>query len=514
MKTVRNVLANWAAFVFGTAITFVLSPFVVHHLGEVRYGIWAVTGSIVGYLGLLDLGIRIGVTRFVALYAARRDQAAMNRVVSTALALFLAAGVVAGLIGFAMAGLAPHFVKVPPEMRHVLATAIWICGLSVTVALIGSVCGGVIAGLQRFTVLNGIDLSTEVLRAAGVVAALSAGRGLISLAAIQLGIVALRGVLYAIAAHRIEPNLRVARTLFDVPALRDIVRFSGYTMVLHVLAVVIFQSDAVVIAAIMPVAQVTFFVIAGNLCQAALSILGGMSRALFPAVAARQAVDGVAGAKTLVLKAVRLGSLIVLPIAVTFLARGRTFIALWMGPSLAPGAGAVLVILAAGLCLFASYQVLTTSMMALDLQRSLIPAFVAEAALNFVLSIVLGLAIGVNGVAWGTTIPRLLVSIFCGTWFVRRHFQVPYLEYAVHAWIRPLVSMIPFGVASVAVDRAWSAPNLLVFFAQVALLLPIAAIGIWAAALESEERSLLRAGMGAAVGRTQRVLFGNSPGVP
>ena len=71
-------------------------------------------------------------------------------------------------------------------------------------------------------------------------AALSAGRGLISLAAIQLGIVALRGVLYAIAAHRIEPNLRVARALFDVPALRAIVRFSGYTMVLHVLAVVIF----------------------------------------------------------------------------------------------------------------------------------------------------------------------------------------------------------------------------------------------------------------------------------
>jgi len=192
----------------------------------------------------------------------------------------------------------------------------------------------------------------------------------------------------------------------------------------------------------------------------------------------------------------------------------RSFIALWMGPALAPGAGAVLVILAAGLCLFASYQVLTTSMMALDLQRSLIPAFVAEAALNFVFSVLLGLAIGVNGVAWGTTIPRLLVSIFCGTWFVRRHFQVSYVDYAVHAWIRPLVSMIPFGVASFAVDRAWSAPNLLVFFGQVALLLPIAAIGIWAAALQTEERLLIRASMSAALGRTQRLLFGSSAGVP
>ena len=80
MRTVVNVLANWAAFVLGTAITFFLSPFVVHHLGDARYGVWAVTGSIVGYLGLLDLGVRVGVTRFVARYAATRDQQAMNRV--------------------------------------------------------------------------------------------------------------------------------------------------------------------------------------------------------------------------------------------------------------------------------------------------------------------------------------------------------------------------------------------------------------------------------------------------
>src|SRR6478752_10758534 len=113
MKTVRNVLANWAAFVFGTAITFVLSPFVVHHLGEVRYGIWAVTGSIVGYLGLLDLGIRVSVTRFVALHAAKHDHAAMNRVISTALGLFMAGAAFASILGFALALFAPHFVQVP-----------------------------------------------------------------------------------------------------------------------------------------------------------------------------------------------------------------------------------------------------------------------------------------------------------------------------------------------------------------------------------------------------------------
>ena len=74
MKTVINVLTNWAAIFLGMAITFVLSPFVVHQLGDTRYGLWAVVGSLVGYLGLLDLGIRVGVTRFVARHEAHGDK--------------------------------------------------------------------------------------------------------------------------------------------------------------------------------------------------------------------------------------------------------------------------------------------------------------------------------------------------------------------------------------------------------------------------------------------------------
>ena len=40
-------------------------------------------------------------------------------------------------------------------------------------------------------------------------------------------------------------------------------------------------------------------------------------------------------------------------------------------------------------------------------------------------------------------------------------------EYAVHAWVRPFLSLLPFAAASVAVDRTWPASNLLMFFLQV-----------------------------------------------
>ena len=56
-----NVLSNWTAFAFAAVTSFFLAPFIVHRLGDSAYGVWALIGSLVGYMGLLDLGVRSAV---------------------------------------------------------------------------------------------------------------------------------------------------------------------------------------------------------------------------------------------------------------------------------------------------------------------------------------------------------------------------------------------------------------------------------------------------------------------
>jgi O-antigen/teichoic acid export membrane protein len=247
----------------------------------------------------------------------------------------------------------------------------------------------------------------------------------------------------------------------------------------------------VVIAAIMPVAQVTFFVIAGNLTQAVLRVLGGVSQAIYPLVSARQAVQGTLATGGILKTSIRLGALAILPIVLTLLVRGPTFIGLWMGPSYTAVAGHILRVLCLGLCFFTSYHILTQTAMGLNLHKSMVPAYVGEAAANVLLSIVLGLWWGVIGVAWGTTIPRLALSLGLGPWFARRTLRIPIPDFAMHAWVRPFASMIPFALANAVVDVAWPAANLAMFFAQVALLLPLAGAGAWLLGLERGERALI-----------------------
>ena len=62
---IRNVLSNWVALVVTAVISFVLTPILVHGLGHFYYGLWILVGSLVDYFGLLDVGIRTTLQRFV-----------------------------------------------------------------------------------------------------------------------------------------------------------------------------------------------------------------------------------------------------------------------------------------------------------------------------------------------------------------------------------------------------------------------------------------------------------------
>jgi O-antigen/teichoic acid export membrane protein len=79
-RPIRNVLSNWSVFLFSAVANFFVAPFIVHSLGDSGYGAWVLLGSLVGYLGLLDLGVRGAVMRFVSRLHAAGDHEGAGRV--------------------------------------------------------------------------------------------------------------------------------------------------------------------------------------------------------------------------------------------------------------------------------------------------------------------------------------------------------------------------------------------------------------------------------------------------
>jgi hypothetical protein len=95
---------------------------------------------------------------------------------------------------------------------------------------------------------------------------------------------------------------------------------------------------------------------------------------------------------------------------------------------------------------------------------------------------------GILGVAWGTVIPCLASSLLFWPWYVRRTLGINPLTYMVSAWLRPAIGIVPFVLATYAVERYWPADHLVFFFLEVAAILPLAVAGYWLVCFDQPTR--------------------------
>ena len=288
---VRNVLSNWGAYGLSIVITFFLSPFVVHRLGDAAYGVWVLIASLTGYLGLLDMGVRAAVTRYIPKFHTQGEHEESSRIVSSALALFAAAGLIAILLCCSVAFFALEYLHIPMHLWNGARIVLVLAGVSVALSFISGVFGGVVIGLQRFDLYNGVGTAAFVLRSVAIVLVLLHGYGLVALAVVQLSYALVSLAVNMLTSIRLYPELRPALSLATRTHLKTIFSFSVYAFALNVFSYVILYTDSLVIAAMLPVSLVTFFSIAANLVSYARQLVGGITTTVGP-IASRLEASG------------------------------------------------------------------------------------------------------------------------------------------------------------------------------------------------------------------------------
>ncbi len=487
-RLARNVIANWIDFIFLAIVGFFLSPYLVQHLGATGYGVWSLLAALVGYLGLLDFGIRQAVNRYIAHYQAVGAHEESSSIASAAIIFFGLMGILAIFLSGVLAYFAPILFNIPDALVNDTRIILVLGGLTVAVSLIGGVFGGVVTGLQRFDIQAALDVVVTIVRAVALVLALRGGYGLVALACIQLAASVLSCIAFWAAANTLYTDLRLRLSGRAFQKMRTILSFGAPLTVIYVLSAIILNSDAVIIAAFLPIKAVTFFVIAGNLCSYARGISKSMAFVMTPYVSAlRSIVSWTAGDE--ILQVSRIATLLITPITATFMIRGETFITLWMGPEYAPLSGEVLIILAVSVWVEASRSVAIHSLTGMGKQNILIPGIALEAACKLALSVALVRPFGIVGVAVGTLIPSLLVN-----WgFVPRCLSIaagiPVRLFQRNALLLPTIACVPFVLASAVLERFVPATNLAFLFLQTMLILPLVPVTAWFWCLTAAERN-------------------------
>jgi len=486
-----NVVMNWIAVAVGMVVPFFLTPYVIKMLGVTAYGVWILAVSTVAYLNILDMGLRSAIVRFVSKASAEDKPEDATAAVGAALwvRVLISAGI--AVLSIILAFAFPHLFKIPHELQRPAQITVLMCALGVAFTLVSGVFGAVLSATHRFDVLSGISAMQTLARAGGVILILRSGHGLVPLAYWEMIIALLGGIATVVAALKLYPPSRVRIARPDMDLLKTIGTYSFTTFVILVAVQIVMNTDNLVVGAFVSVAMVAFYSIGGSLMAYSWQVVTSVSATFTPLASGMEALGNMEGLQKLLLRGTQ-GTLgIALPISLALTLRGKTFIGLWMGPQYSEISGTVLQILLISQFFGVANGTAGSIMTATDKHKPVAKCAVTEAILNISLSIALVKTIGIYGVAWGTSISMALCHLVFWPPYVRKVLHIPVKRYLWEGWLKITLCSIPYAIACAATDRYWHASNLIEFFLQITVILPVYAICV-VAVFRDEARTLFQ----------------------
>jgi O-antigen/teichoic acid export membrane protein len=328
----RNVAWNWGGTLCDAAVSFVIAPFLVNTLGATSYGLWILIGSLTSYFGLLDLGIRGAVGRYIAYHRARSDQQGVNSTVSTAFGACCALGLIVIALLPLVEWLFFRTFDVPAADVGAtrLALRVVIVNFGLTFPL--SLFDGTLWAQQRYDLLNMVDIPATLLRAALSWWVVTRGFGLPGLAVLTLAVAVAVGVAKAVMTFRLDRQLRISYANVTRTAARTLYGYGAVNFVITVARMTRLQFTPLFVGWLMSPAAVTLYSIAKRLLDYTEKVFTSGTGVLMPMAAAQEATGDRDGQRAMFTRGGRIMVTLSMLFVGFFLCVGERLIVLWMGP--------------------------------------------------------------------------------------------------------------------------------------------------------------------------------------
>lgn len=469
----RNVFFNWFGTIASMAVALFLAPFILHRLGDVAVGVWMMAISAVAYFGLLDLGMQSSVLRFVSKGHTQQDHQASSDAISAALWVRIQISALVLLLSVGLSAIFPYIFKVPAGLASDAREAVLLIGVTTAISMSIGVVGGVLSALNRYDLQNYAALVQTAVRVIGVVFVLRTGHGIVAIAVCELIATLVYNMLLVWIARHVYPELRIRLNKPKRETLKRIWTYSSYAFLTTVAIRLVYQTDNLVVGAFVSAAAVTPYGYANALCRYADQVVGAMGATFVPAASTYEAAGDTARLLTLYKNGTRATLVVSLPILITLILRGPSFIGLWIGTQYSHSSGTVLVILCTALLFSFANRTAGSIAFGIEMHKKIAIWAIGEGVTNLALSIILVHWYGIYGVAIGTLVPSLVVHLVLWPSYVSELVGLSYAEVVGKVWAPVFLSSIPFAIATYAVNIRFPAHNLIVFFLQVVAVLPI-----------------------------------------
>jgi O-antigen/teichoic acid export membrane protein len=392
------------------AVAFFLTPFIISHLGVAAYGVWSLANGVIGYLGLIDLGVRGSLGRFINQYLALDDDRAVNEVISTSFTFLTGSAVVVLFAGIALGvNFSAIFPKTPVELAAQTLFVLPVLAIGLWLAFIGAIYRNILTAYDRFDLINGIGLIGLIIRAALVVVLLRADTGILGLvAAVTISGAALC-LMARVAAMRVHAAIAVRWQYVNAVRLREMWRFGFVAFATRGSSEIVYQSDQIILMAFLGPHAVAVYGVANMLILYAQRVVEQLGTVLNPALMKSGSLGDLPNLRKAYLLYPRAAFYVAIPLFIGYTVFGNDFIRLWVGPEFGDAKYILIILSIAELASLLS-GLGGSLLFGLGRLRFNFYCSAGEAVLNvFVTIILVGQTnLGVIGAAFGTMISAMI----------------------------------------------------------------------------------------------------------
>jgi len=406
----KNIFSSWAALAIRSVLVFLINPFIIHALGDDRYGMWVLVMSIINYMTILDLGFKQALIRFISRSLGLGENEKINTILHSGFLVYSGVAVMVLIISFLLSWLVLDRFNIPPELLSEGRTVLIIIAFhtALNFALLG--WGNSLGAFHRYDLANALAIFENIARTIGIYLVLSRGGSLVGFALLFPLFSLVRLLAGMVLLKRYFPFIRFGLGQVSRETLVRLYRYGKIGFLISVIWLLVANTDHVLIGYFLDTARVTPYAIAGTLIIFLRGFTQAVTFPMRPMISHFEALGRIDDIR----RVYRQGTSFLY--FCSGLAAGATviladyFIFLWMGPGYAEAAG-ILKILVVPAAFFLPQAVAFSILYAIEKHRYILWALLAEGLINFILSIILVRYYGLYGIAYGTVIPQTIVYL-------------------------------------------------------------------------------------------------------
>ena len=486
-----NTFSGYINFVLSAFVLYLLTPYILKHLGVSVFGLWSLIFSVMGFFELIDLGFYTGVIKFVSQSKAYNDQERCNRILSTTFCVYISLAFIGCFILGVFATYFNEFFDIPADLHTTAINLLILLALrSILIGLPLAVFRGLLFGEQYIYIINFTSVFITMSYVLSAWYLLSLGYSIITLGVLNLLSVMIEYLVYVILSFVLVPGLKISFKLADLTIFKELFSFSMMQFVANISNVVMAQSAPILVKLFFTLETVTLYAITLRIINYIYRFTKQYTGVLTPIIAHLHVTEHHEKIRSIFINGTKYALVPSTLFLVLGLVFSHDFISLWVGKEYLYAATLLTIML---LTMWVStIQIIAIDVIAMSKSQHLLGRYFSLSLLIYIItSVILTYVFGILGVAFGILFTSVS-GIFLWVRTVCVKYEISYLTF-IKKSIMPLFVVGGLELLITSCLRSFFTPTHMITILFLALPgVLIFLVMFWMFFIDNEEKEMIK----------------------